>query len=194
MRLPARYQRAGCSPGVPNYGLRGKQEIYMPVVMKDDIEVERLRSLLRYEPESGLLYWNVTGGSRQAGSVAGTLRKQGYVNVCIGGRFYRAHRVAFALHHGRWPLGEIDHLNRVRNDNRICNLRECTKSENGRNKSVYKNTASGIRGVGWDRQRNKWKASLYQEGKKISLGRFSTAEEAEQCVIAATNKRSALGV
>lgn len=167
-------------------GPRGKQEIYMPVVMRDDIAVERLRSLLRYEAETGLLYWKVSGGSKSAGSVAGTLREQGYVNICMGGRFYRAHRLAFAIYYGRWPVGEIDHINRIKNDNRICNLRECTKSENGKNKPVFKNSSSGIRGVGWDKHRKQWRASIYQGGKKISLGRFSTAEQAEQCVIRAS--------
>ena len=144
----------------------------MPVPTRDDIPVERLDSILEYEQQTGILRWKATG------RIAGSISKRGYVNISIDNRFYRAHRVAFAMFHRRWPAGEIDHINRVKSDNRISNLRECSRSENGRNRGLPKSNVSGFRGVFWDSGRGKWRSAITIDGERTMLGRFDTAEEA----------------
>lgn len=154
----------------------------MPVLMRDDIPVERLRSLIEYDASTGVLYWKTTG------RVAGSVSKRGYVNICIEKRFYRAHRVAFAVAHGRWPSGEVDHINRMKSDNRIDNLRECSKSENGRNRGLLSSNVSGFRGVFWDSSRKKWRAAITMNGERKMLGRFDSAREASECFLRAESE------
>jgi hypothetical protein len=160
----------------------------MPVFMRDDLSIEYLNSILRLDAEAGVLYWRVPRSRQKAGAIAGRPSPRGYINIGIDDATYRAHRIVFALFYGRWPIGEVDHINRVKHDNRIENLRECTKKENGLNKDVYRNNTSGIAGVGWDKARKCWKASINRDGKKVSLGRFRTKEEAAARVNGARSK------
>lgn len=156
----------------------------MPTVMKDDIEIDFLRSILSYDQDTGFLYWKVGSLTRSIGQVAGSITNRGYVKACISNSFYLAHRVAFAIHHGRWPTGEVDHINQIKSDNRIINLRECTKSENCRNRALTKANKSGFRGVSWNPARNNWKAGITFDGKRIMLGGFPTPELASAAFLA----------
>jgi hypothetical protein len=92
--------------------------------------------LLNYDSNSGLLTWRIDRGYKyKAGTIAGTLSNKGYIHIKIGGVRYTAHRLAWVIYYGSEPTNEIDHINRIRNDNRISNLRDVTKSENCRNRS-----------------------------------------------------------
>lgn len=156
----------------------------MPTVMKDDVEIDLLRSLLSYDQDTGLLHWKIGSLTRSIGQVAGAATNRGYVKVCISNSFYLAHRIAFAIHYGRWPSGEVDHINQVKSDNRILNLRECTKSENCRNRALTKANKSGFRGVFWDPRRKNWRAGITFDGKRTMLGRFPTPELAYEVFLA----------
>lgn len=107
--------------------------------MPAPMPVEKLRGVLGYDPDTGGFRWLVDRGCNfhrmRAGSAAGTVNSYGYVVIKIGGRFYKGHRLAWYLAHGEWPprAMEIDHINRVKGDNRLCNLRLVSKSENLRN-------------------------------------------------------------
>lgn len=94
------------------------------------------------------------------------------------GVYYRAHRVAWAITHGEWPTSDIDHINGVRDDNRICNLRAVTRSQNRRNSSMRSDNKSGITGVALDKKFNVWRAQIHVDGKHITLGAFPTFEAA----------------
>lgn len=101
--------------------------------------IEALRAILSYNPETGGLTWVVDRGSNfhrmKAGSIAGTVSKRGYIIIKINGQFYKAHRLAWYLAAGVWPdpMLDIDHINEAKGDNRLCNLRLVTRSENQKN-------------------------------------------------------------
>ena len=96
----------------------------------------------------------------------------------IDGKAYKGQRLAWLLHTGKWPKKQIDHINRVRDDNRFENLREATKSENQINSGMYKNNKSGYRGVHFSKADGKWAATLRRDGRTRYLGVFSSAKEA----------------
>lgn len=96
--------------------------------------LEVLSALFSYCPDTGTLTRRACSGGQAAGTPVGTKRPDGYLVVQIDGLQYRAHRVAYAIHHGRdpWPL-QIDHVNRDRSDNRAANLRAVTGRQNRAN-------------------------------------------------------------
>lgn len=154
-----------------------------------------LRQLLRYEPETGKLYWRerpsslfqnlyrsaegcaANWNSRWAGREALTCRMpNGHLQGRIDYGSFLAHRVAWAIYYGEWPEDHIDHINHDPADNRIENLRVVTHAENHRNLSRRADNSSGVTGV--QRVGNVWVASIKHGGKRIYLGRFSQLDEA----------------
>jgi hypothetical protein len=93
---------------------------------------EEVATVLAYEPASGTLTWRITRGNVLAGSVAGSVNNKGYRVVFIGGKGYKAHRLAWLLSHGAWPTGTINHINGHKDDNRIGNLEDISSPENTR--------------------------------------------------------------
>lgn len=138
---------------------------------------DELRQLLRYEPQTGQLFWRARGpewftaswnitaeaqakcwNARWAGTEALTLEKNGYrYGPVLGAKLY-AHRVAFALYHGRWPGAQIDHIDRNRRNNTPENLRETSPAGNMMNVSRNRRNTSGVTGVSWSRALGKWRA------------------------------------
>lgn len=94
-----------------------------------------------------------------------------------------AHRLAWMIVNGKFPDFEIDHINRVRDDNRISNLREATSSQNGYNTKIREDNSSGIRGVNWYPKYNKWRAHINEGGKTVTIGYFSDKTDAESAVM-----------
>lgn len=114
----------------------------------------------------------------RVGAVAGTPKENGYVQINVGGRFYYAHRLAWLYMTGKWPTAQIDHINRMRADNRWENLREATHVENMRNSTGTTN-ATGFRGVYRDREPYGFYFQVRAgRGHRICRGGFRTAEEA----------------
>ena len=134
----------------------------------------RLKELLHYDPDTGVFTRLVrTSNSVKIGDVAGTA-SHGYIILRIGGKFYRAHRLAWVYTYGTWPKSDVDHINGLRGDNRIVNLRDVTHSENMHNqKSANAGNAHGHMGV--TRSGRKWVARIGLHGKSIYLGTFATA-------------------
>ena len=107
-----------------------------------------LVDMLQYEPSSGHFQWKIDrpGGVR-AGSRTGRVDSRGYLQVCVMGRRYGAHRLAWFWQHGVWPPEEIDHINGDRTDNRLINLRCASRTENQRNKRFSRVASTGVVGV-----------------------------------------------
>lgn len=140
---------------------------------------ERLIEILNYDPESGKFSWKVSNNGRIiVGSIAGSTRKDGYLHIKIDGKKYLNHRLAWLYIYGDFPSKFIDHINTSKNDNRISNLREATRSENGMNRLKYSSNKSGYKGVSLDNEKQKWKAQLRFKGKNISGGYFDNPYEA----------------
>ena len=112
-----------------------------------------------------------------AGAEAGSIWRDGYRYIRFNGAVYLAHRLAFALHHGFFPEA-IDHINTVKNDNRISNLRQATVAENNRNKQKQANNSTGYKGVSFNKKTKKFQARITSDGTHHSLGNFATLEEA----------------
>lgn len=108
-----------------------------------------LKALFDYNPETGILTWKVkTSKSVKIGDVAGFKNSKGHLQVGINRIKYLAHRIIWIMCEGEIPSGyEIDHINMIKNDNRLSNLRLSTSSQNGMNKNTHKDNKSGIKGL-----------------------------------------------
>ena len=142
---------------------------------------EQLKSILHYDQKTGIFTWRIRSSNRvKIGMAAGTKHIMGYVSISIDKKPYLSHRLAWLYVHGYMPTNEIDHINGVRNDNRILNLREANHAENIRNTGMYSHNTSGYRGVYFRKDTNKWQSQTKLHGKHISLGSFDTAIEASK--------------
>jgi hypothetical protein len=114
-------------------------------------------------------------------SKAGTIDGGGYIQTGIKGKYFKNHRLIFMMHHGYVPEF-IDHIDGNRLNNRIENLRPATRSENQYNKKVKRETVSGVKGVTWRSDSNKWRAKITVDTKEIVIGNYKTKEEAKDAI------------
>lgn len=147
--------------------------------------IECLRERLRYEPDTGLLFWKdcvdmpKNWRSRFANKEAFTAYDgNGYKQGAVNYNKLLAHRVAWSIHFGEWPVGFIDHINGVVDDNRIINLRVVSNQENHCNRRMQNNNTSDVTGVVWHKAAGKWSARIKFKGKQIHLGLYQKLEEA----------------
>lgn len=144
--------------------------------------------MLDYDPITGVFRWRVWrgGGSPAAGSVAGNLNTNGYHNIKIGARLYRAHRLAWLYVHGEWPPGDLDHKDGHRDHNWIDNLRPANDRDNQGNSRLRRDNVSGFKGVSFHRKTGKWRATIRGKGRRyVHLGLFLTAEAAHAAYVEA---------
>lgn len=149
------------------------------------LTLEQVRELLDYDPNTGLLTWRKTRtGTARSGTVAGTPNLHGYVVVRIYKRHYQAHRLAWLLSTGAWPTQMIDHIDGIRTNNRISNLRDVSRTTNLENRHrAQANSRSGLLGV--CQYGNSWAANIRVKGKQLYLGRFDTPEAAHAAYLSA---------
>jgi hypothetical protein len=133
---------------------------------------DELRQLLRYEPDTGLIIRLAKGKNRETPALF-SLGRNGHLGGYVGGRQLSAHRVAFALYHGRWPERFIDHIDGNPANNAISNLRECSHRENMCNRRPAKGATSRFLGVSYERRRQNWRAEIRKNGKAMKLGTFA---------------------
>ena len=147
-------------------------------------DTEYLRQRLRYDPETGKLYWRVHEGAyrgwntKHAGRETRGSHSAGYANLTLDGVKHLAHRIAWAVHHGAWPVDQIDHINGDRRDNRIVNLRVVSHAENCKNAACPKNNTSSVMGVAWVPRRQKWISRIMVRGVHKFVGYYDTIDEA----------------
>ncbi|EAA1361122.1 HNH endonuclease [Salmonella enterica] len=137
-----------------------------------------LSKILEYDPSTGVFRWNKSKGTALAGDVAGSVNHHGYREITIDGKKLQANRLAWLFVTGMFPNGVIDHINRVRDDNRFSNLRDISVAENNLNKSIRLDNKSGTSGVNWDIKREKWRATGQINRKQKHLGYFKNIDDA----------------
>lgn len=148
-------------------------------MQKNSITKEQVLSVLSYDHSTGHLIWLTNAGGRlRKGTRAGRVAATGYREVGLCGYLYLEHRLIWLIHNGSFPENQIDHINRIKTDNRIENLRCCNTSENHQNIAMVATNTSGIIGVCWSKQHLKWQAQIGLKKKNIFLGLFDTIDEA----------------
>jgi len=135
---------------------------------------EYLKEVLFYDPGTGIFTWRASRKGTGVGDIAGCVGSQGHRQIGIDYRIYLAERLAYLYMIGRLPKKRkvVDHINRVRDDNRWTNLREVSPLINSRNRSMQSNNTSGVTGVSWYKLRKTWVSKIHIEGKRIYLGYF----------------------
>lgn len=154
-----------------------------------ELTAERARELFSYDQLTGRITRIIRRGNQSKGSVAGYLNENGYVQIEVDGRGYLGHRVVWLMSNGAWPENEIDHINGVRSDNRVDNLRDVTRTTNNENKKgPNTNSSTGFLGVSWRKSRSKYRAAIKCNGRQVHLGYFSFPEEAHEAYIEAKRR------
>jgi len=134
-----------------------------------------LKKYLNYDPETGIFKWKISNTNRvKIGDVAGYLRPDGYIKIKLFNKIYFAHRLAWLYVHGKFPEDCMDHINGIKHDNKIINLRAVTLVENNRNRLMPKTNTSGVMGVSWCKPYQKWQVMI----QKTHYGRFKFKSDA----------------
>ena len=147
-----------------------------------ELTQERVKSVLDYDPETGLFYWKNTVRHSRKGMKAGVSNNKKAIIIGIDGRLMSAHRLAYLWMTGSIPE-EIDHIDRNPSNNAWLNLRPANTAENKRNRGIPRNNTSGYKGVFWDQK--KWRSAIKVDYQRKYLGSFDTAEEAARAYDAA---------
>jgi len=144
-----------------------------------ETDYDLFNRLLRYDCETGLLYWKVKPHMKvKVGDIAGCKYNTGYIYLSYKLHRYMAHRLAWLLTYKKWPDADIDHINGIRDDNRICNLRDVTHRENQQNKECHRN--GKVLGTRYSQSTNKWSSVISILGQHYYLGAFDSEKDAEE--------------
>jgi hypothetical protein len=135
---------------------------------------QQLKESFDYDQETGILYRRFKKGTKQVGCK----NNDGYLVVQFKYQYYAVHRLIWLLITGQNPKHEIDHINGVRDDNRSVNLRSVTRTQNMRNRSVNASSSSGVMGVYWYKNLNKWQSKIKVNKRTIHLGYFTDIKDA----------------
>lgn len=163
--------------------------------MANSLTPEQLAELIEYDPTTGNMFWKprppemfghngpyMNFKKNYEGREITSKDQDGYVKVSMlihGERYhFKAHRVAWAIHYGSWPKGEVDHINHDRADNSIANLRDVSPAENQRNRPLQSNNKTGHVGVTWCERDRKFYAGIQIGGRRRYLGSFDDMREA----------------
>lgn len=155
----------------------------------ENLTADALKNALHYDPETGVFVWRQRFGKRGVpGKKAGTVDFCGYVVITMNGKRHKAHRLVWLYTHGEWPPAVMDHINGVRTDNRLANLRLTDWAGNQQNRGRQRNNKSGFTGVSWDRAAGKWRAGIRAAGRSMNLGGFDAPEAAAAAYRAAKQR------
>lgn len=142
-------------------------------------EIEEMQRVTGYDLD-GFLFWAAPRQRVHVGDRLGCLGSGGYVRTTIAGKCVTLHRAIWAWHHGYWPRLQIDHVNRIRHDNRIENLREVTPAQNSQN--------NGAKGCYFHAARQKWMAKIQFNGVRKYLGSFDNESDARSAYLKAKHE------
>lgn len=146
-----------------------------------EFPIADLHEWLILDEATGFLFWKKSEDGRcRVGGRADKPKSDGYLQVWLYGKHVLAHRVIFAMVHGRWPKKDIDHINVERTDNRPSNLREADCYQNQANTRLRRGSKTGYKGVSIRTSDGKFYAYIRVHGKRKNLGAFAKAEEAHE--------------
>jgi hypothetical protein len=149
-----------------------------------NLTAQELCDLLFYDPETGKFTARISRGKRRAGTEVGLVNKFGYTYISIDGTKHPAHRLAWLYCNGEWPQGMLDHINCIKTDNRISNLRLATAAMNSQNQRFpRRGNRSGLLGVSWSEAHQGWRAKLLYLGRTLHLGMYDTPKEAHDVYV-----------
>jgi hypothetical protein len=154
-----------------------------------NLNAARVRELLDYDPDTGLFRWRVDRRKTRAGSIAGCAYPSGYIRIKIDMRECLAHRLCWLYVTGAWPVGQIDHRDGDKANNRFANLRDVTRSVNAQNqRKAQANNQAGLLGV--RRCHKRWRATIRIPGepRQRHLGTFTSAQEAHAAYLEAKRR------
>ena len=137
----------------------------------------RTLAQIQYDPTTGVLY--------AAGAPLGTVNAHGYVVLRVDNKLMYAHRVAWYLHYGCWPDGALDHINGVRSDNRVGNLRSVSTHENAQNTVLRKTSKGNPPGAHLHAPTGRYKSAICVKGRNVHLGYYDTPEDASEMYLLA---------
>lgn len=153
---------------------------------ESDFTPELLKELFQYD--NGVLLWKTKLNKRiRLQSIAGSKDGHGYVQIMINGKRYKAHRLIYIMFHGSVPE-VIDHINGVRDDNRIENIRPASLNDNAQNAKKPERNTTGFKNVYWYRRKGLWQVAITVDGKPLHIGYYDNINEANKAAIAARNK------
>lgn len=142
------------------------------------ITQNELKSLFYYEHETGNFICKKASGRLKVGDICGNKNHDGYMRIRINYKHYASHRLIWLYVYGEFPKNEIDHINGIKHDNRLCNLREATRSQNSLNRAITKRNTSKFKGVTFNKKTNKWQSQASFNNKYYYLGSFEKKEDA----------------
>ena len=143
-----------------------------------ELSREELMEILDYDPQSGIFTYKNSRRSDCNSKQAGSISKKGYLYISIHNKKYKAHRLAWLWYYGKFPKGQLDHIDHNKLNNSIDNLREMSNQENHKNNGIQKNNTSGVPGVHFSKDTGKWIAYIKISGKRKHLGCFTDFEDA----------------
>ena len=149
---------------------------------KNPFDADFAREMFDYDAEIGIVTRKIARSSALVGQKVGRHDARGYLRfefLWWGQKYSVAvHRLGWLIYHGEWPKDQLDHINGIRDDNRLCNLREATQAQNNANTRMYKNNTSGHKNIKWEPDRQRYGVFIRYDNKLHRLGRFKTLEEA----------------
>jgi hypothetical protein len=153
------------------------------------ITQKTLKEIVNYDLHTGIFTTKLPRPNSVAGKIIGTKNGKGYLVASINNKLYRLHRLAWLYVYGRHPTHQIDHINGLKDDNRIGNLRDVVSRLNTENQhKAPKNSNSGFLGVSWCKQKNKYRACIVANGKQNHIGFYVDKEDAAKAYFLAKTK------
>lgn len=147
--------------------------------MKPIITAQRLREVVSYSPVVGVFEWRKGGRRIRRGGLAGAVTKSGYIRICVDGRLYEAHRLAWLYMTGDWPAQCIDHVDGDRSNNAFKNLRLAEYADNSANMKVNRRSTTGVKGVTYLASSERWRARVIRHGQIVLDKLFASLDEAK---------------
>lgn len=158
---------------------------------QDVITAQELQQIAEYFPENGIFIWKITKGNYvKTGKEFGSWDLYGYKTVRINRKSYKLHRLAWLYVYGEMPKNDIDHINGIRHDNRISNLRDVTRQTNLENQTKIQKQKkhTTLIGVYFDARKKSYYSRISIKNKSVHLGTFKTEQQAHDAYVAAKRK------